>query len=141
MNDVIEAPPPSCVTHLSDVAFDCYENPVRVEVLGTGAFSVVKLATRRDGQKSAVKVVERRKLGKNDLEALRGEAKLLGELDHPNIVKLHGWFEEESTLYMALELCEGELLNFSTATLKMRESCARSLQMPNTELLTFRALR
>lgn len=81
----------------------------RAEELGKGAFSVVRSATRKaDGQKSAVKVVERRKLGKGDLEALRSEAKLLGELDHPNIVKLHGWYEEDKTLYMALELCEGE---------------------------------
>ncbi|CAM9562240.1 unnamed protein product, partial [Sphacelaria rigidula] len=76
-------------------------------VLGTGAFSVVKLATRIDGTKSAVKVVDRRKISKGDLENLRGEARLLGQLNHPNIVKLHGWFEEENTLYMALELCEG----------------------------------
>lgn len=83
--------------------------PCRTEELGKGAFSVVKSATRKaDGQKSAVKVVERRKLGKGDLDALRGEARLLGELDHPNIVKLHGWYEEDKTLFMALELCEGE---------------------------------
>lgn len=79
------------------------------EELGKGAFSIVKSATRKaDRQKSAVKVVERRKLGKGDLEALRSEAKLLNELDHPNIVKLHGWYEEDTTLYMALELCEGK---------------------------------
>ena len=69
----------------------------------------MKSATRKaDGQKSAVKVVERRNLGKGDLEALRSEANLLSQLDHPNIVKLHGWYEEDKTLYMALELCEGE---------------------------------
>lgn len=55
--------------------------------------------------------MERRNLGKGDLEALRSEAKLLNELDHPNIVKLHGWYEEDKTLYMALELCEGERQN------------------------------
>ncbi len=82
---------------------------VVTEELGKGAFSVVKSATRKaDGQKSAVKVVERRNLGKGDLEALRSEAKLLSQLDHPNIIKLHGWYEEDKTLYMALELCEGE---------------------------------
>lgn len=69
---------------------------------------MVKLGTRVDGLKSAVKVVERRSLGKGDLESLRGEAQLLRELDHPNIIKLHGWYEEDSTLYMAMELCEGE---------------------------------
>lgn len=69
---------------------------------------MVKMATGADGEKMAVKVVERRNLGPGDLDAMRSEAKLLGELDHPHIVKLHGWYEEESTLYMALELCEGE---------------------------------
>lgn len=96
-------------------------------MLGTGAFSVVKLATRKDGLRSAVKVVERRSLGKGDLDALRGEAKLLSELNHPNIVKLHGWYEEDSTLYMALELCEGELLVADCACLgECTSSCGTS---------------
>lgn len=68
---------------------------------------MVKLSNRKDGSKAAVKVVERRNLAKGDLENLRGEAALLAELDHPNIIKLYGWYEEEKTLYMALELCEG----------------------------------
>eukprot|EP00903_Cladosiphon_okamuranus_P008290 g7977.t1 len=99
------------------------------EELGKGAFSVVKSATRKqDGQKSAVKIVERRKLGKGDLEALRGEAKLLGELDHPNIVKLHGWYEEDKTLYMALELCEGgELFDRIVSKTFYNEKEARDL--------------
>lgn len=83
-------------------------HPSNTEVLGTGAFSVVKMATGKDGEKLAVKVVERRNLGPGDLDAMRSEVKLLGELDHPNIIKLHGWYEEEATLYMALELCEGK---------------------------------
>lgn len=69
---------------------------------------MVRAAVRKDGIKSAVKVVERRNLGRGDLESLRGEAKLLRELNHPNIIKLHGWYEEDTTLYMAMELCEGE---------------------------------
>lgn len=77
------------------------------DVLGTGAFSVVKTAIRKDGAKAAVKVVDRRNLSAADLDAMRNEARLLGELDHPNIVKLFGWFEEPTMLYMALELCEG----------------------------------
>ncbi|CAM9187931.1 unnamed protein product [Ectocarpus fasciculatus] len=97
--------------------------------LGKGAFSIVKVATRiSDGQKSAVKVVERRNLGKGDLAALRSEARLLGELDHPNIVKLHGWHEEEKTLYMALELCEGgELFDRIVSKTFYNEKEARDL--------------
>ncbi|CAM9687657.1 unnamed protein product, partial [Hapterophycus canaliculatus] len=97
--------------------------------LGKGAFSIVKSATRiADGLKCAVKVVERRNLGKGDLEALRSEAKLLGELDHPNIVKLHGWYEEEKTLYMALELCEGgELFDRIVSKTFYNEKEARDL--------------
>ena len=32
---------------------------------------------------------------------------LLGELNHPNIVKLHGWYEKH-TFYVALERCVDE---------------------------------
>lgn len=98
------------------------------EVLGTGAFSVVKLSNRKDGSKAAVKVVERRNLAKGDLENLRGEAALLAELDHPNIIKLYGWYEEEKTLYMALELCEGgELFDRIVSKTFYNEKEARDL--------------
>lgn len=84
---------------------------------------MVRSATRRDGLKSAVKVVERRNLGSGDLESLREEAQLLRELDHPNIIRLHGWYEEETTLYMAMELCAGEVSGV------MRPACACVLQV------------
>mmetsp|Transcript_17209 Transcript_17209/g.25496 ORF Transcript_17209/g.25496 Transcript_17209/m.25496 type:complete len:646 (+) Transcript_17209:101-2038(+) len=78
------------------------------EVLGKGAFSTVRLATRHsDGKKFAIKVVSRRKLPAIDEAALRLEAKVLVALDHPNIVRLFGWFEEKDAFYVPLEYCEG----------------------------------
>ncbi|KAG5176968.1 hypothetical protein JKP88DRAFT_270786 [Tribonema minus] len=77
-------------------------------VLGKGAFSTVHLATRRsDGARYATKVVSRRKLPAIDEAALRLEAKVLLELDHPNIVRLVAWYEEKEVFYVLLELCEG----------------------------------
>ena len=33
-------------------------------------------------------------------------------LDHPNIIKLYEWFEDEACIYLVTELCEGgELLD------------------------------
>ncbi|KAG5180796.1 hypothetical protein JKP88DRAFT_200183 [Tribonema minus] len=77
-------------------------------VLGKGAFSTVHLATRNsDGRRFATKVVSRRKLPPVDEAALRSEAKVLMALDHPNIVRLVGWYEEKDVFYVPLELCEG----------------------------------
>ena len=39
------------------------------------------------------------------------EAKALGRLDHPNIVRVYNVDEAEGTVYIALEFIEGESLN------------------------------
>lgn len=102
------------------------------DVLGKGAFAIVRVATRKqDGLKCAVKVVERTKLPDDGMVvALRKEAELLQQLNHDNIVKLHDWYEQDtSCLYMILELCEGE-----AETRISLENTARSVKLvPRTE--------
>eukprot|EP01038_Epipyxis_sp_PR26KG_P006844 gene6844-9369_t len=80
-------------------------------VLGSGSYSVVKLATRNaDKLKVAVKVLTKSKLSPIDEAALRSEVEILRRLDHPNIVKLIDFFDEEQYFYVVLEhLSGGEL--------------------------------
>lgn len=40
-------------------------------------------------------------------ESLMNEIKLLRTLNHKNVLKLHGVYESENSIYMALELLEG----------------------------------
>jgi len=56
--------------------------------LGSGAFSVVKLASHREThQKVAVKIVNKKKLTEEDLSSLTTEIELLNELKHPHIIE------------------------------------------------------
>ena len=56
--------------------------------LGSGAFSVVKLAMHKETHaKSAVKIVTKQKLTEEDKSALIMEIELLNSLDHPHIIK------------------------------------------------------
>lgn len=77
-------------------------------VLGQGSYSVVKLGTRKsDGLKVAVKIVSRSKLQKEDELSLRIEVEVLMSLDHPNIVQVLDFFEEDGHFYVVLEYLDG----------------------------------
>mmetsp|Transcript_16178 Transcript_16178/g.24382 ORF Transcript_16178/g.24382 Transcript_16178/m.24382 type:complete len:353 (+) Transcript_16178:89-1147(+) len=78
------------------------------DVLGEGAFSVVKKAThRKTGNEVAVKCIDRNGLPDEDEAALRQEVDILRSLDHPNIVKLFDFFEEDRYFYVILEFLPG----------------------------------
>lgn len=76
--------------------------------LGSGAFSVVKLASHREThQKVAVKIVAKKKLTEEDLASLTTEIELLNDLRHPHIIQLFEVFEEDTEFYIITELVEG----------------------------------
>lgn len=78
------------------------------DVLGEGAFSVVKLAVnRKTGQKVAVKCIDRQGLPEDDENSLRQEVAIMKSLDHENIVQFIDFFEEEKFFYVVLEFLEG----------------------------------
>jgi len=78
------------------------------DLLGTGAFSVVRLAEskERPRQVYAVKIIDKKALkGKED--SLENEIKVLRRLKHPNIVQLLETFEDKSKVYLVMELVTG----------------------------------
>ncbi|XP_073990437.1 calcium/calmodulin-dependent protein kinase I isoform X2 [Rhodnius prolixus] len=78
------------------------------ELLGTGAFSEVRLAERKDkpGEMYAVKMIDKKALkGKED--SLENEIKVLRRLTHPNIVQLLETFEDKQKVYLIMELVTG----------------------------------
>ncbi|XP_043282627.1 calcium/calmodulin-dependent protein kinase type 1 isoform X2 [Venturia canescens] len=78
------------------------------ELLGTGAFSEVRLAESKDrpGQMFAVKIIDKKALkGKED--SLENEIKVLRRLTHPNIVQLLETFEDKHKVYLVMELVTG----------------------------------
>ncbi|CAG0886420.1 unnamed protein product [Darwinula stevensoni] len=78
------------------------------DLLGTGAFSQVRLAESKDlpGEFSAVKIIDKKALkGKED--SLENEIQVLRRLRHPNIVRLVETFEDRSRVYLVMELVTG----------------------------------
>lgn len=79
-------------------------NYVLGEILGEGAFSVVKLATHKQTkQKVAVKIINKSGLSEVDELSLRQEVAILKDLKHPNIVGLVDYYEEPKEFLIALE--------------------------------------
>ena len=87
---------------------DCGKAYILGDVLGTGSFAVVKKGVARaDGSSWAVKIIEKAKLEKADVEALQTEVAILETVKHPNIVALHQVFDSPKIFYMVMELMVG----------------------------------
>ncbi|XP_052899430.1 calcium/calmodulin-dependent protein kinase type 1 isoform X2 [Anopheles moucheti] len=77
------------------------------ELLGTGAFSEVRLCEHKEtAQQYAVKIIDKKALkGKED--SLENEIRVLKRFTHPNIVQLLETFEDKSKVYLIMELVTG----------------------------------
>ncbi|XP_031624983.1 calcium/calmodulin-dependent protein kinase type 1 isoform X2 [Contarinia nasturtii] len=78
------------------------------ELLGTGAFSEVRLAESKEhnNQLYAVKIIDKKALkGKED--SLENEIRVLRRLTHPNIVQLLETYEDKNKVYLVMELVTG----------------------------------
>merc|ERR1712137_1413472 len=77
------------------------------EVLGKGAFSIVKKVTsKRSGRTYAVKIIDKKNVGQ-DMQRLRIEIDILTRVKHPNIINLKEIMEDDETLYIITELVTG----------------------------------
>eukprot|EP00746_Dinoflagellata_sp_MGD_P090741 gnl/MRDRNA2_/MRDRNA2_35861_c0_seq1.p1 gnl/MRDRNA2_/MRDRNA2_35861_c0~~gnl/MRDRNA2_/MRDRNA2_35861_c0_seq1.p1 ORF type:complete len:559 (+),score=93.88 gnl/MRDRNA2_/MRDRNA2_35861_c0_seq1:86-1762(+) len=79
-----------------------------VKQLGQGSFGIVELILdHRTGLERVCKTVDTSSLNAHDLAMMREEVKTLQELDHPHIVKLYDYVEEQHSLKLILENLSG----------------------------------
>ena len=104
-----------------------------VAPLGAGGMGEVYRAhDTRLGREVAIKVLPTRLASDpGQLERFRREAKALAALNHPNVATIHGLEELADTLYLVLELVEGESLaaRIARGPLPVREALAFAIQI------------
>ena len=78
------------------------------KVIGQGAFGIVRRGTRVDNPSIhvAIKTITKAKL-QGDLTQLKNEVDILSAFDHPNIVRLYDFFDEEYFFHIVTEFCSG----------------------------------
>ena len=78
--------------------------------IGTGGFAEVRRCTHKPtGTLRAVKIYTKTQFPADYLSAggLQHEIDILRRIDHPNVVKVYEYFEDEKCFYIAMEFCMG----------------------------------
>lgn len=74
--------------------------------LGSGSYGIVKSCIHKTtGQERAVKIIDKSKI--KNMAQFRTEIKILQTLDHPHVIKMYEFFEDEVNIYLILEKWEG----------------------------------
>ena len=78
------------------------------KALGSGSFATVYLSRHvKDDTEWAIKSIEKKKLTKEDEDALEIEVEAMEKIKHPNVVHLKEIYDTKSHFYMVLEVCAG----------------------------------
>ena len=98
---------------------DVKKNYELIYVLGTGAFGKVRLYRDRTNNELlyAIKTLKKEGISKTQYELIQSEINILSKLDHPNVVKYFGTFEDDFYLHIMMEYLQGHDL-FKIITLK-----------------------
>lgn len=76
--------------------------------LGSGAFGEVRKAVHKaSGLSRAVKIISKSATSEEDHERLVNEVEILRKLDHPNIIKIYEFYQDDKFFYIVTELCTG----------------------------------
>lgn len=96
--------------------------------LGKGAFGFVRLATHRvTNQKRAVKTIHKNSIINDTEERAKfiSEIEILRKTDHPNIVKLYEFYEDEEHYHLVTEVVKGgELFDYIIKSKMLSEKIA-----------------
>jgi aurora kinase len=108
--------------------------------LGKGKFARVYHAKDRETElEYALKTMKKTDLhyGKVEEQA-RGSIKIQSEIDHPNVLKVFGNFEDDSKIYVLMELSrEGSLYDLAQKNTKVPEPQAAKLIAQLAQALTY----
>lgn len=107
------------------------------DLLGEGINKVVRGLTIKSGEEVAIKIINTKEMGPNDLQYLFKEIQILSEVSHPNIVKLIEVFEDKN-FHLVFELMKGGTLSEMVCDSDfLSEDKAAPLLLPVVDALNF----
>lgn len=78
------------------------------DMIGQGAYATVFRATSKQSRLIvAVKIIERKLLQSSEEDQIRNEGTILSSLNHRNIIRCFGFFEDVHKFYIVMEIVEG----------------------------------
>ncbi|XP_069872603.1 serine/threonine-protein kinase Nek1 isoform X9 [Dipodomys merriami] len=84
------------------------EKYVRLQKIGEGSFGkAVLVKSAEDGRQYVIKEINISKMSSKEREESRREVAVLANMKHPNIVQYRESFEENGSLYIVMDYCEG----------------------------------
>ncbi|OMJ69612.1 hypothetical protein SteCoe_32610 [Stentor coeruleus] len=96
--------------------------------IGSGAFGYVRLAVHKDSnQKRAIKTIDKESITKDMKERVKffNEVDILKRADHPNIIRLYEFYEDEKHYHLVTEYVSGgELFDFIIKSKMLSEAIA-----------------
>ena len=95
------------IRQLNEDVFKVYE---KIKKLGEGAYGSVYSVRRKDTDIiRALKIIDKSKLydgGDDDENNIKNEINILKQIDHPNIMKIFEFFEDNNSFYVIAEYCD-----------------------------------
>ena len=98
------------ITKSAKNVYDIYE---KISQLGNGAYGTVYKVKRKNSgfnvKYRALKEISKEKMMVNSENSseLKNEIDILKDIDHPNIMKIYEFFEDEKNIYLINEYCGG----------------------------------
>ncbi|XP_045654630.1 serine/threonine-protein kinase Nek1 isoform X4 [Ursus americanus] len=84
------------------------EKYVRLQKIGEGSFGkAILVKSTEDGRQYVIKEINISKMSNKEREESRREVAVLANMKHPNIVQYRESFEENGSLYIVMDYCEG----------------------------------
>lgn len=110
------------IDNIEDVVFDTvYKNcnnitkdyDIETSITGKGGFSEVRKAIHlHTNELRAVKIIYKKNWSKKQQKKILREIDVLRQLDHPNIIRIFEYFEDDKFIYLVMEYARnGELFN------------------------------
>lgn len=84
------------------------EKYIRVQKIGEGSFGkAILVRSTEDGRQYVIKEINISRMSNKEREESRREVAVLANMRHPNIVQYRESFEENGSLYIVMDYCEG----------------------------------